>query len=149
MSRGISNVFRLAASQAVSSSVALVTATGMTIPIAANQELHARIKVYFSVGASGGCRFQVTVPAGVVSFNNAITLQNTVAPATVTAVQIASAAFTNALANAGNHFLEMEVHVVNGVNAGSVSLQFAQNTSDATPINLFRGSWMETTGGPF
>lgn len=149
MSIGIKNVFRVAATQSVAASIVLVDATGLTINIAANTELHIRWHLTITVGAAGGVRLQVVVPAGGTSFNNDITLANTVAPATVYANQPSSAAFTNALANAGNHFIDMETHIVNGATAGVVKLQFAQNTSDATAIQLLRGSWMECVGGPF
>jgi hypothetical protein len=144
MSIGIKNVFRTTAAQVVTSSTALVTATGMTIPIAANQEIHIRYHLVFTVGATGGIRFQITVPAAPTFFNNDILLVNTVAPSTSSANQTAQAAFTNALANAGNHFVEGEFHIVNGATAGNVTIQFAQNTSDVLSATLVRGSWMET-----
>lgn len=149
MSRGITNVFRLAANQSVTSSIVPVNATGMTINIAANQELHLSLFLLVTVGAAGGCRFNITSPVGTVNYIAGITLQNTVAPATVTASQLVPANFTDALANAGTHFVSMEVNIVNGPTAGAVALQFAQNTSNATAITLLRGSWMETVGGPF
>lgn len=149
MSVGIRNVFRVAANQAVTNSAVLVNATGLTINVAAGQELHFRMNLIFSVGAAGGCRFQVTGPAGLASFINSILLVNTVAPTTVPGVQTAPAAFNNALANAGNHYINMEGTLVNGATAGAFLVQFAQDTANATPITLLRGSWLETVGGPF
>jgi len=139
---GISNRFRVAANIAVPASIVPVTST-LTIPVAANQVVHARYCLYFSVGAAGGGRFQITVPAAGVAFATLIKLFNTVAPALVTATQAASAAFTNAIANAGTHALEIEADIVNGVNAGNIDLTFAQNTSDATPITLILGSFVD------
>jgi len=72
-------------------------------------------------------------------------LINTVAPTITTAEQTASAAFTNAAANAGNHWLEIEGTVVNGVNAGFIDAQIAQNTSDALSLTVLRGGIMEVT----
>lgn len=149
MSTGIKNVFRLAATQSVTSSTALVTATGLSIPIAANQELHIRGCLVVTVGAAGGVAAQLTAPAAPTYYLNSWQLNNTVAPSTATAVQAAQATFGNALANAGTHFIWFEFHLVNGVTAGTVAVQFAQNSSNATACQLLRGSWMETTGGPF
>lgn len=139
---GIPNRFRVAAAIPVTASVALVTST-LSFPIAANQIVHARFFLTFSVGAAGGGRFQLVVPAAVSNFAATLILYNNVAPSITTSVQTASAAFTNAIANAGNHNLAIEFDLANGVNAGTVDLQFAQNTSDATPITLFQGSFAD------
>jgi hypothetical protein len=120
------------------SSAALVTTT-LTSPIGANQTQKLRFWVPFSVGATGGVRAQVVVPAAGVIFNCTITLVNNVAPSITTSVQAASAAFTNALANAGTHWLEIELTVVNGATAGNVDLQMGQNTSDALSLTILRG----------
>lgn len=139
---GIRNVYQLAANLAVAASAALVTA-GLKSPIAAGQTQKLRYWLPFSVGAAGGIRAQVVVPAGGTAFVATFHLVNTVAPSMTGAAQVASAAFTNALANAGNHFLIIEVIVVNGATAGDVDLQVAQNTSDATAMTLLRGATVE------
>ena len=72
----------------------------------------------------------------------AIVLQNTVAPSTTLASQNASAAFTNALANAGTHWLEVNLTVVNGATAGTVDLQMAQNTVDVLTLTVLAGGYM-------
>lgn len=113
--------------------------------IAAGQTVHARWWVPFSVGATGGVRCQVVVPAGGVLFNTTIKLYNTVAPSLTTATQAASAAFTNAAANAGTHWLEVETTIVNGATAGNVDLQIAQNTSDVLTLTVLRGAFCDVT----
>jgi hypothetical protein len=119
---------------------------GLLAPeIAAGQTLKARWWIPFTVGATGGVRCQIVVPAGGVLFNATITLHNTVAPLITDAAQVASAAFTNALANAGTHWLEVEAEIVNGVNAGTVDLQIAQNTSDVLSLTVLRGAWCDVT----
>lgn len=135
---GIRNSTLKTADTAVAASVALVS-IGLASPIAANQTQKLRWWIPFSVGAAGGVRAQIVVPAGGVVFISTITLNNVVAPATVIATQTASAAFTNAVANAGTHFIEIEATIVNGATAGNVDLQMAQNTSDATPMTALRG----------
>lgn len=113
------------------------------IPIAAGQTKKIRYWVKATVGATGGLRAQVVVPAGGTIFSSSIRLNNTVAPSSTIATQQASAAFTNALANAGTHWLEIEVEVVNGTTAGTVDLQMAQNTSDALTLTILRGATAE------
>jgi hypothetical protein len=139
---GIRRFFQILANIVITSSVALVT-TGLTSPIAANETQRLRWWVPVTVGATGGLRAQIVVPAGGILFISSIKLFNTVAPALVTATQAASAAFTNALANAGTHWLEIDATIVNGTTAGNVDLQMAQNTSDALSLTILRGGTLE------
>lgn len=139
---GIRSFFRIAANIVKTSSAAL-TSTGLTSAIAAGQKQNLKFWVPFSVGATGGVRAQLVVPAGGVVFIASIKLINTVAPALVTAEQVASAAFTNAVANAGNHWLEIDAYVENGNTAGTVDLQMAQNTSDALSLTILAGGSLD------
>lgn len=142
MAIGIKTFFQVLADIVKTSSVALQT-TGLTSPIAAGQTQKIRAWIPVTVGATGGLRLQVVVPAGGTLFNATIKLYNTVAPSLTTAAQAASAAFTNALANAGTHWLEVEATIVNGATAGDVDIQMAQNTSDALSLTILRGATME------
>ncbi len=141
---GIKSFFIIAADIVKTSSAALIT-TGLTSPIAASQTQKIKAWIPFSVGATGGVRVQIVVPAGGTIFNATIKLFNTVAPSLTTASQAASAAFTNAAANAGTHWLEIEATIVNGLTAGNVDIQAAQNTSDALSLTVLRGGTMEVT----
>jgi len=141
---GINNIADINANVVVTSSVALVT-TGLTAPIAAGQRMKFRAWIPVTVGATGGLRLQVVVPAAGTLFDISIKLYNTVAPSMTTAEQQASAAFTNALANAGDHWLEVEGTIINGANAGNVDIQMAQNTSDALSLTIKRGGTMNVT----
>jgi hypothetical protein len=116
---------------------------GLVSPIGTGQTQKLRYWIPVTVGATGGLRAQVVVPAGGTIFEATIKLYNTVAPSLTTAIQNASAAFTNALANAGSHWLEIEVVVVNGNTAGNVDLQMAQNTSDVLTLTVLRGGFVE------
>lgn len=120
-------------------SSAVLQSIGLTSPIAAGQTQKFRAWIPFTVGATGGIRLQVVVPAAGTLFNVTIKLYNNVAPSLTTAVQASSAAFTNAIANAGTSWLEVEGTIVNGVNAGNVDIQMAQNTSDALTLTVLRG----------
>jgi uncharacterized membrane protein YfcA len=139
---GIRSFYTIAANIVITSSVALISST-LKSPIAAGQTQKLRWWIPFSVGATGGIRAQVVVPAGGTIFNATIQLCNTVAPSVTTAAQAASAAFTNALANAGTHWLLIEATVINGVTAGDVDLQIAQNTSDPLSLTALRGGTLE------
>ncbi len=141
---GIRTIFVKSANTVVTSSAALVT-VGLLSAIAAGQTQKIRAWVPFTVGATGGVRFQLVVPAGGAIFNATIKLFNNVAPSLTTAVQAASAVFTNALANAGTHWCEVEATIVNGATAGSIDLQFAQNTSDVLSLTVLRGGSMDAT----
>lgn len=118
---------------------------GLISPIAAGQIQKIRAWIPFTVGATGGIRAQIVVPAGGALFNATIKLYNNVAPALTTAAQAASAAFTNALANAGTSWLEIEATIVNGATAGNIDVQMAQNTSDALTLTVLRGGSMDIT----
>lgn len=140
MAIGIPNVFIVAANVPFTSNVTLTT-VGLNSPIAAGQTQNLRFWVPFSVGATGGIRFQLVVPAGGTIFLATNKIFNTVAPLTTISVQTSSAVTTNALANAGNHWIEVEATIVNGATAGNVDLQIAQNTSDVLTLTVLRGGF--------
>jgi hypothetical protein len=143
MALGLRTFFKIAANVVVTSSTALVT-TGLTSPIAAGQTQKFRAWILFSVGAAGGIKLQVVVPAGGTLFNVTYKLFDNVTPALITAVQVASgSAFTNALAVAGTHWIEVEGTVVNGNTAGNIDIQVAQNSSNATPFTAFSSGTMD------
>jgi len=138
---------KLSAQVAITNNATLASAGTLfgllTSTIAAGQSMKIRYWIPFTVGATGGIRVQIVVPAGGTLFNASFLLANTVAPAVVTATQVASAAFTNAVANAGTHFLIIDVEVVNGSTAGNVDLQIAQNTVDANTLTVLRGAFAD------
>lgn len=148
---GLKSAAKITAQVVITSNAVLAsvgTFFGLLAPtIAAGETVKFRAWVPFSVGATGGIRCQVVVPAGGTLFNVSIKLYNTVAPSLTTAMQVASAAFTNAAANAGNHWLEVEGEIVNGVNAGTIDLQIAQNTSDPLSLTVLRGAYMDVNKG--
>lgn len=141
---GIRNTANITANQLFTTNVVLAS-VGLIAAIAANATMKIRAWVPITVGATGGVRLQLAVPAGGTIFLATITLNNTVAPSTTIAAQTASAAFTNALANAGTHWVEVEATIINGATAGNVDLQFAQNTSDALSLTVLRGGTMDVT----
>jgi hypothetical protein len=138
---GIQSIFRKTANQAVAASVTLVS-LGLLIPVAINQRIHIRFTGGFTIGASGGFKFQFVVPAAPTSFNNVCTVIDTVTPGVLGTVQTSSAAFANALAVAGTHSLYMDLDFVNGATAGNIDFQFACNSA-ANGITMLLGATVE------
>lgn len=142
MSVGIRRFFRKTANQSVNASTVLVDLTDLSVPIAANQKARISFWVPFTVGATGGFKFQLTTPAAVVSFLASLQVVDGTAAAPgneVATVQLASAAFANAWANVGSHYLLVECDIANGVNAGNITLQMACNSA-ANGITAIAGA---------
>jgi hypothetical protein len=142
MSIGIQTIFKNTANQPVAASTALVAVTGLTVPVAANQTVVLDYHIPFSVGATGGFRFNLAVPAGGSKYTASLFAFDgvTAAPGVqVGVVQTAAADFANAWAVAGNHMLIVKATIVNGATAGSITLQFACNTA-ANAINVLAGA---------
>jgi hypothetical protein len=142
MGVGIRTIYRVPANVATASDIVLNT-IGLTAAIAANQIMKIKAWIPFTVGATGGIQFQIVCPAAIGSIVSTSKFVNTGAPAIVTAVQVTSVAVGNAVANAGNHWLEIEAEIVNGVNAGTVDIQVCQNTSDVLTMTVLKGATME------
>lgn len=138
---GIPNAYAIAADVSMASDIVPGT-VGLTSPIAALETQHIRACISLTVGATGGVRAIVAVPAGGTLYNMNYTLINNVAATVAGAVQAAAADFTNALANAGSHLLLIEGTVINGATAGNVDIQLAQNTSDVLPLVAEAGGFM-------
>jgi hypothetical protein len=142
MSIGLRTFFRKSANQSVNASAALVDLADMSVPVAANQKVHFRAWVPFTVAATGGFRFKVTVPAAGTAYLVSFTAIDGVAAAPgseVSVVQTAAADFANAWAVAGTHYLLVEGDIVNGATAGNIKIQMACNTA-ANGITAIAGS---------
>jgi hypothetical protein len=121
----------------------VLATVGLVSSISAGGRKKIRAWIPITVGATGGVRSQVVVPAGGTLLNVTTKLYNTVAPSLTTSSS--TAVFTSALANAGTHWLEIEAEIENGVNAGQVDVQLAQNTSDANTLTVLQGGWSDIT----
>lgn len=141
MAIGIRTAFQVPANVVVTASVTLVT-TGLTSPIAAGQTQKLRFWVPITVGATGGVRASLLAPAGGTIFEQTTILYDTITPAITTAIVNTPTVFTNALAQAGSHWLLIEAVVVNGATAGNVDLQMACNTA-ANALTVLRGGSLE------
>lgn len=141
MSLGVRNFFTIAADLVITSSAALVT-SGLSMAVAASQVVSGTFYLPFTVGATGGIRAQLVVPSGGSAFSASFMLQGTTGAVTNT-TQLASAAFTNALASAADYTMLVYFQVKNGATAGTIDLQIAQNTSDALSLTLQSTAWAE------
>lgn len=138
---GIRNFFVVAADVTITASVTLVT-VGLNLPVGASQRLHLRAWVPFNVGASGGIKTQLVLSQTPTDVWASYKIYDTVTPALITGLNNNNNAFANALAVAGNHWLEAEFFVLNGTTAGTVDLQFACNSA-AGALVVQRGSYMD------
>lgn len=150
MSIGIRNSFRLTASQTVTASVTQVimgantSGNSFQFNLGVAQRAHIRGVVPFTLGASGGYKFQILSSQTLTNFVNTYIVYDAVTPATIVDVQTSSAAFANALAVAGNHFLNFDCDLLMGATAGIVSLQFACNSAAGAIIAL-QGAFIDVT----
>lgn len=142
---GIRSAVRSNANQLATSSIVLQTLLSFTTNFAANAVYAFNLSLAFSVGAAGGGRFQFTQPVGG-SINAQYFALETVTPFVVgTVITAINTPFTYALLVAGTHQLKISGVAVNGLTAGSLAFQFAQNTSNATPCTILAGAQCEFT----
>lgn len=147
MAIGMRATYRVLADVPVTSSIVPIT-TGLTSPIAANERQQLVFRVPFTVGATGGVRALLAVPAGATAEIMTANIINTVTDAIIAEVQKLAAppvAVANALASAGDHWLEITAQILNGATAGNVDLQMAQNTSDVLTMTVLKGGFVDVT----
>jgi len=143
---GIRTSSIITTAQAVTSSTTLVNATQLVFSVLAGTTWFLRFNIPFSTGAAGGAKFQIIAPAAPTQFMASWQLYLNGSPGTLAdaAVQTTSASFANALASAGNSLMTACAWIVASA-AGTVGLQFAQNSSNGTPVTLLVGGTMEVT----
>ena len=158
------------ATQVITTTTTFADVTGalgatFSFPIAANEVWEAEYYIPLAFGGTGGAKFQLTGPGTPTNVDStgeytvlsgASTTDNTSIPAVkgfaaVTAFSSAIAAANSASGalwtNAGAYergsanFVRIRARVINGANAGTVTLQAAQNSSNST-TTLGLGSYM-------
>jgi hypothetical protein len=144
-----SQVFTVAADQALANSTTPIDITDLAMPIGPNVKFGIKAWIPFNLGAaSGGFRFQL---GGSISPNNILVsgvVYNCVSSTLAKAGLITSfgSPFAGALAAAGTHIAMFEGLIDNGANAGFLTIQFAQNASNASPITIKAGAALEVWG---
>lgn len=145
---GITSLYRHTASQTITGTVALASITGFSgIPIAANQTAFLEISSFgFTLGATGGFRFNWVFTTAVPSSNTALYRVNEfTTPASFGDLQTTLADFTNASAVAAEYSLYASLYVVNGATAGTIAFQAAQNNAQATNFVIPPGALLRVT----
>ncbi len=135
---GIRNLYRLAADQQVAASTVLVTAAGLSFAVQAGRIYHVDFSAIFTIGATGGFKFELNAPAAPTSYTGFLTVFDTVTPGYYPFELTAIGAAANALAVAGTHSVFGSFDVVPSV-AGTIALQFACNSA-ANGITLKQGA---------
>lgn len=150
MTPGVRSYVALTADQAVAASTVLVilgantAGNSFSAVLAAGAKALLHLHLRFSVGATGGLRVQIVLPAAPTLASVDILLADCVTPAMTPATQANNNVYTNALAVAGTHYLDLYCRVQNGVNAGTISAQAACNTA-ANTFTALNGTYMELT----
>ncbi len=140
---GIRTVSFVPAAVTTISNTVLATIAALSFPVAANTTWWMRFTIPISTGATGGAKFQIVAPTVSAYLNEwAIYLGGSPGTLADTAVQTASASFANALAAATNHIMTATCFLTTTA-AGTVGLQFAQNSSVASTLTILPGGIME------
>lgn len=129
----------------VLNSVVLVNVPNIVTPIAATERRKIVIEGAFTLGATGGFRFNLSVPAGGVVYNATYDVLEETTPLSFRDIQLAAADFTNASAVASNYWLKLTANIINGATAGNVQLLFAQNNATANVGTILRGMTIEVS----
>lgn len=139
-------IHRSADGTAITSQTTLQSDAVLVIPIQASRAVKVRAFIPFALaGIISGYKFGISGPASPTNIIFTAQVQNA-----VTGVLALSGVATalgqviaGALATSGDHFCMIEGTVENGVNAGNLTIQVAQNTSDASAITIKRGACFE------
>ncbi len=142
MKIGIRNVLALLVDQVVTNNNVLAN-TLLTVPVGAGETIKGKLWLPFSVGATGGVQIQLTCSVAPTSYKVGALIVNTVTPAVIPGYTEAQAPIANALAVAGDHFIECDFVIVAAA-ATVVTLQIAQNSADALSLTLKQGATLET-----
>lgn len=145
---GIVSNARLAADQPVAASTVLVDITGFSFVLPPTKTALIEAYLPFSVGASGGFKFQLTASQTLVDYSTLWEAVDgvTVAPGSdVALVLAASGPFANAWAVAGSHKCNLSGSLKGHATLpATVSIQFACNSA-ANAINILKGAWARIT----
>lgn len=125
--------------QSVTSSTTLVDESALQFGIGPNESWIFTWTLSATFAAAGQIKVAVVTPAGATQLIVAEMLPNAIVPAFATTTTSGSGlALVCALATAG--LVRVVAVVVNGATAGTVKLQFAQNTSDVTATTVTAAS---------
>lgn len=145
--RFASHVIPVTADQAVTSSTTLVD-SALTFRLAAGASYEFDFQGIFTLaGTASGYKFQLTAPTSPTAFIAFGYVGNGAGNSNVE-IQVDTAASTlmnGSLANAATHVMHYRGVITNGTTEGNITLQIAQQVSDASALTLKRGSRLRMT----
>lgn len=135
---------RKTADQSVTSSTTLADDTILQFPVLASHNYQFRCVAPFALaGALSGFKLQISVPSSPTSYLCYAEVVNAVTGAiALTNIATSVSTLAGSLATMGDHMAMFEGVLENGVNAGVIKLQFAQNTSDSAAITIKRNAML-------
>lgn len=144
---GIVTRNRLAADQVVTASATLVTLQDFSFNLQPTKVITIRGFIPFSVGATGGFKFQLVSAQTLVDYQVGYVANDGVTAdpgATIAVDLVATAAFANAFASrAGNHILTFDASFKGHATLASlIQFQLACNSA-AGAITALKGGWIE------
>lgn len=119
----------------VAASVTYVNATGLSFAVAANQRYAWRAVLFYNAAAAGKLKFGYTIPVGASMIYGLVGLDTAVTAVTGTTnftYLTAVNGILGAPTAATNVFGIAEGTLINGANAGTFQIQFAQNAASGT-----------------
>lgn len=141
---GTRSFARVSVNDTVNNSATLHSSV-LTTPVAAHQRVH--IKYTLPVSAASGTpqfKFSVAVPSGSAIFNSSLVAYSGSGDSVVTVDVINTAgAQVAAIASTGTSYVTIEFDLTNGTTAGGVTLQWAQNTANASNSILLAGAFAD------
>jgi hypothetical protein len=141
---GQRTIIQQAANQVVTASTTAV-ATDLSTSLTVGQKCHIRYAVPFTLaGTASGIKFLVNAPGSPTTYVSSVEIFADDATLGLVSVITTEAAQGVTLANAGNHMAIIDVTVDNAT-AGALSLDFAQNVSDAGAVTILKGATAEIT----
>ena len=137
-------IARKTADQPVTSSTVLVDCTTMVAPVLANEVWQFEFDVLYSAGTTGDLKLGFTIPASSRIDMSCSWLDSTGSARTqrmwgTTSPTTADNFVGNGVGN-DRLFIPIRGIYVGGANAGNVTLQMAQNSSDAVSTTVFTNS---------
>lgn len=142
------NAVAKTADTSVTSSTTLVTDSELSIPVTGGALINFRGSLVYTAGSAGDFKYRITGPASPAS----ITIKRrTIAPGGTEAVAVDTAFSTSDIVvdgGTGTGVIAFEGVLKNGSTAGTIGIQWAQNTSNATATVLKAGSLIEYTRVP-
>lgn len=136
--------FTKAASEIRASSATLANDSTLQFTMDANTTYVIRMKVYYDTAATPGFKYALSGPATPSGVRNARKHISAAAPTTlVVASETGYTASTSLPGGTVGGYIEFDLFVANGANAGAFAFQWAQDTSNASNTIVQLGSYIE------